>query len=252
MKSRILSLLIATTITLFVSAASAAAQDCASQGGTVVAPGQGVVFSQLSYSFTDATAANSSTGQLDINVPQLITLMSSGYINVVTNAGWVTQNVPVLPGYYTQYGYSNISTTFNLNVQAGTPVSSLNATVCYSSQPLPQITSSSLNSFAVASAGYNAEGLGDMNVNPAPAPPPVAGLEFNAQGLNQSALQLFHGNVQAAFMQCGPAAFANNFAWLRTYYGVPIPDPNIKGLRNWGPRSLVGQMDLNMQSYRTL
>ena len=53
-------------------------------------------------------------------------------------------------------------------------------------------------------------------------------------------------------MQCGPAAFANNFAWLKTFWGVPIPDNNIKGLRNWVPGSLVGQMDMNIQSFRGL
>ncbi len=252
MKTKILSLLAATTIALFISAPTAVAQDCASQGGIVVPPGQAVVFSQISYSFEDAIAAHSSTGQVDVNVPQLITLMNSGYINVVTDAGWVTQNVPVPPGFYDKYGYQNISTTFNLNVQSGTLASSLNATVCYSSQPLMQITSSSLDNFAVGSAGYNAEGLGDLNLNVVPAPPPIAGMDFDPQGLNQFVMQPLHENVQTAFMQCGPAAFANNFSWLRNFWGVPIPDPNIKGLRNWGPRSLVGRMDMNMQSYRTL
>ena len=251
MKNR-LSLLAAMILASFIFASTASAQDCASQGGIIVAPDQGVNFSQISYSFEDAVAAHSSTGQVDVNAPQLITLMSSGYINVVTEAGWVTQNLPLLPGFYDKYGYEDITTTFNLNVQSGTPVSSLNATVCYSSQPLIQITSSNFDSFAVGLAGNNAEGLSDLNLNIVPAPPPIAGMDFDPQGLNQFVMQPNHENVQTAFMQCGPAAFANNFSWLRTTYGIPIPDPNIKGLRNWQPRSLVGQMDMNMQSYRTL
>ncbi len=252
MKSRILSLLASATIALFAIGSAAVAQDCASQGGIVVSPSQGVVFSQVSYSFTDANVPNSPTGQLDINVPQLTTLMSSGFINVVTGAGWVAQNVPVLPGYYDQYGYSDVSTTFNLNIAAGTPVASLQATVCYSSQPLVQITSSSFTTFAVAANSYNAEGLSDKNLNEVPPPPPIAAMAFDPQGQNLFALQIGHTNVQTASMQCGPAAFANNFAWLKTFWGVPIPDNNVKGLRNWVPGSLVGQMDMNIQSFRGL
>ena len=237
MKSRIVSLFAGLSL-LFVGFVSiAVSQDCVSQGGIVVAPGQGVTFSQVSYSFADAREANSSTGQVDINVPQLTTTMASGYVNVLTNAGWVAQNVPIVPGFSSNYGYSNVSTTFNLNVQPGT---------------LVQISDNNLSTFTVVYSDYNAEGLGDMNLTQAPDPPQIAGMQFDPQGQNEFAMQPNHQNVQTAFMQCGPAAFANNFTWLNSFWGVPIPDANIKGLRNFVAGSLVGKMDMNMQSYRTL
>jgi len=251
MKSRFVSLFAGVVIAVFGFVSVAVAQDCASQGGIVVSPGQGVTFSQVSYSFADAYDANSSTGQVDINVPQLSAQMANGYINVLTNAGWVAQNVPIVPGF-SSFGYTYVSTTFNLNVQPGTPVSSLSAEVCYSPQPLVQIGDNNFSTFTVVYVSYNGEGVGDLNLSQAPDPPQVAGMQFDPQGQNQFAMQANHPNVQTAFMQCGPATFANNFSWLNTTWGVPIPDADIKGLRASVPGSLVGKMDMNMQSYRTL
>ncbi len=252
MKSRIVSLFAGLSLLLVGFVSIAVSQDCVSQGGIVVAPGQGVTFAQVSYSFADAREANSSTGQVDINVPQLTTTMTSGYVNVLTNAGWVAQNVPIVPGFASNYGYSNVSTTFNLNIQPGTPVPSLNAEVCYTPQPLVQISDNNFSTFTMVYSNYNAEGLGDMNLTQAPDPPQIAGMQFDPQGQNEFAMQPNHQNVQTAFMQCGPAAFANNFTWLNSFWGVPIPDANVKGLRNFVPGSLVGKMDMSMQSYRTL
>ncbi len=73
MKSKMMSFVAVTTIAFLALALPAVAQDCASQGGIVVHPGQGVQLSQVSYSFQQVLAnvglQPSSTGEVDINVP---------------------------------------------------------------------------------------------------------------------------------------------------------------------------------------
>lgn len=235
MTSKLRSLIAATAIALLTFGSAAMAQDCASLGGIVVHPGQGVGFSQVSYAFEEVLAnvglQASPTGEIDVDVSQVETLMSSGFINVVTSAGWVTQNLPVLPGFYDQYGYQYISTTLNLNVALGTAVSSLNAAVCYSSQVLGQISSANFDTFPVSPTQYNAEGLGGVGMSTIPPAPPIGALSFQQNGRNQFFLQKNHQNIQTANNQCAPASVANNFKWLNTTYATPIPDANIKGLR---------------------
>ena len=253
MKSRIVSLLAAATVALFTFTSTAIAQDCAVQGAIVVHPGQGVEFSQVSYSFEEVLAnvglQPSSTAEVDIDVAQLQAMIGSGFVNVVTDAGWVTQNLPILPADNDSY---DLSTTLNLNVNPGTLVSSLNATVCYSSQPLTQISSNNFDSFAVGSTEYDAEGVGDQGMSFVPPPPPIGGLNFSANGPNQSYKQQLHDwtttDVQTANNQCAPASVANSFAWLNIRWNVPIPDANILGLRDTVPGSLVGALEMDMQS----
>jgi len=253
MKTRIQSFLASTTIALFFLASAAVAQDCASQGGVIVHPGQGVEFSQVSYSF-DEVLANvglqpSSTGEVDVDTSQLQTIMSSGFVNVVTDAGWVTQNLPILATDNDAY---DISTTLNLNIAAGSPLSSLNATVCYSSQSLTQISSAAFDTFTVGSTEYSAEGIGDQGMDFIPPPPPIGGLTFDSHAPDKSYMQPLHSadatDVQTADNQCAPASVANSFAWLNLRWNVPIPDANILGLRDTVAGSLVGELDMDMQS----
>jgi hypothetical protein len=135
-----------------------------------------------------------------------------------------------------------MTTTFNLGVSSGT-VTSLNAFVDYTSAPLLNAPSGTQNTFSVAPVGYNAEGQGP-NLTAAPGPPPVGAITFQFGGLVRASVQPNHQNVQAANNQCGPAAVANSLTWLKTTYGVPIPDRNIPGLRGNPADSLVGRLDL--------
>jgi hypothetical protein len=52
---------------------------------------------------------------------------------------------------------------------------------------------------------------------------------FLGGGLINLTLQPGHPNVQAADNQCGPAALANELAFLNTSLGLNIPDPNVPG-----------------------
>jgi hypothetical protein len=253
MKSTMSCLIAAAAFAFASFIPAAAAQDCASQGGILVHPGQGVEFSQISYSF-DELVANvgllpSSTAEVDIDVAQLQSVFNGGFLNIVTPSGWVTQNVPILPANSNSY---YLATTLNLNVAQGIQLSNLNATVCYSSQALSNISGSSFDSFALGSAEYNGEGVGNQGMNFVPPTPPIGTLSFNGSALFQYYLQAFHDwtttDVQTANNQCAPASVANSYAWLNIRWNVPIPDANIMGLRDEVAGSLVGAMDMDMQS----
>ena len=205
-----------------------------------IAPGQGIDFSQVTWSFPGASGDGpSGTGQVDVNLSQLIASsgISSGFINITTASGWVTQNLPVLPGFT----YNDLTTTFNLGSTGGV-VTNLGATVTYTATPMTSAPIGVPDTFAVGSTETNAQGQGP-NLAAAPAPPAVAGINFPG-GLFGFAFQPNHPNIEAANNQCGPAAAANSLDWLKTTYGVPIPNTNVLGLK--GDNSLVGKLDTSM------
>ncbi len=254
MKGRMLSLTVAAIIALSTFAPVAFGQSCSSDNGMLLSPGQGVSLSQITYSFDGVSGTEpSATGSVDANVPQLRMLMSSGFINIVTSAGWVTQNLPIMS--LSDYAYDGISTDFNLGVSAGTTVEKLFAAICYSPDPFPEAPSDPPDQeFDVASAGYNAQGEcpdgseGAACLVSADPPPPAIGIVFPG-GLFSFFAQPNHDNLQTADNQCAPAAFANNFTWLKTTYGTPIPDPNVVGLRNiQNNNALVGKLDMTFWS----
>jgi hypothetical protein len=254
MKTKALSLLVSPIIALSIFASAAFGQSCSSDEGMLLGPGQGISLSQITFAFDDESNTEpSASGQADVNVPQLTTatLLSSGFINIVTAAGWVGQNLPILPGY----PYSDISTRFNLTVDPGTVVPSLNAAICYSPDPFSTAPTDPPNQiFPVGSTTYNAQGKCPGNTEGAACgiktdpPPPAIEIKFLG-GLFSFFYQPNHPNLQAADNQCAPAAFANNFTWLKTTYGTAIPDPNVVGLRNiQNKNALVGKLDMTFWS----
>ena len=253
MKNKLMSAFTGMAIAFFATVLPAVAQDCVAQGGIVVHPGQGVEFSQVTYTFEGVVATvgikPSGTGAVHIDVAELQKMMSGGFVNVVTEAGWVTQNVPILSRDTDPY---NLSATLNLSVPTGTAVSSLKATVCYSSQPLSHISSASFDRFPVRSSEYAGEGIGDAGIDFIPPPPEIDHIRFEQQGRLDGYRQPFHSwqntDVQAASAQCAPAAAANSPAWLKIRWDVPIPDANRPGLRDRVRNSLVGALDMDMQT----
>jgi hypothetical protein len=240
----------------FIGMAHAQETDCEAQGGILITPSAGAVgFLQVTYLFPGASGDGvSATGEVEVYIPTLLSIdeaPSSGYINIVTDrGGWVVQNLPIVPGYYYQYHYEDLSTMFNLNVPDGQLVLSLNATVCYSDQALDEMTSNVFSGFVVTPTEYDAEGQGE-GVKVAPNPPPTPGKEFfpDPKAAATSAIEANHENVQTATNQCGPSAAANNIQWLVTKYGIKIPDMNIPGLRDiQNKNSIVGKLDMTMWS----
>ncbi len=79
---------------------------------TIIWPDQGVEFFQLDLTFTKATQMDSPYGLLvaDFNSLYENTGISKGFLNVMTEPGWVVRNMPV----EVSSGYPGLSTMFNL------------------------------------------------------------------------------------------------------------------------------------------
>lgn len=265
MKTIIKSQLLAGALGLFVVVAYASAQDCIGQGGIAVQPGQGVAFSQVTFTYDTIAPPYepSGTGRVHVDVSQLESLMSSGFLNVVTSTGWVTQNLPIVAGFYDSYGYQKIGTTLDLGIADGTTVTQIGALVCYTPSELSSAPTGPQSTFDVDSIEYNAQGecpgdipdgygggYGSSDTScaiSAPPPRPVVGIVFPG-GLFKVQVQPNHQNLEAANNQCAPAAFADNFTWLKTTYGIGVPQQNVIGLRGVPANSLVGQFDMTMWS----
>jgi hypothetical protein len=240
----------AISIAVALSAANAFAQRCYpnSQG---IPDNVGVALSQVTWSFPNVSGDGvSGTGQVDVNVPELIAYtqqegdqLLSGFLNVVTkddegNVQWVVENLYILPGY----PYTDLSTMFYLN--DGSPIEGedINAAVCYSQYPFASAPSlSSLLPFKVGSKQFNAEGVGGQVAQVPPPPPINIAFPTPLGNLFSGNFQPNHPNVEAAVNQCTVASMANNFTWLKTTYGIGIPDPNNPGLRD--NVSLAGKLD---------
>jgi len=208
--------------------------------GQTLGSGQGVGFSQVNYNWATDSDPNSTTGQIDVNANTVLTTVgaSSGYLNVSTSDGWVIQNLPVINGM------SDFSADFLLPVSDGTADSSLNAAVQFSTAPLTSFTATPSTPFSVGSASFDGEGDGAAPGAGTVGAPSANSVSFNLAGLTSLTLQLGHPNIQAARNQCAPASFANNLQWLKTTYGLAIPNANTLGLA--GDNTLVGKLDTSM------
>lgn len=207
-----------------------------------VTPGQGVNFHQVSYNWDTSPDPNSPVGEIEVDNATLAasTGQSSGFINVGTGLGWVVQNLPVIPGDPDP----NIVTKFEVTSNDGTVVTSLPADVEYSTAPVSSFSAGSMPTFSVDSTTYNGSGKGATPASGPQSPPLPSTVVFGGGPALTICYQGAHSNVQAADNQCGPAAVANSLDWLRTTQGLPVPDPNVQGLRD--NTSLVGKLDLAM------
>jgi hypothetical protein len=212
-----------------------------------VMPGQGVTFHQVSYNWDTSPDPNSEVGEVEVDTATLaaMTGQPSGFINVGTSLGWVVQNLPVDPSDPDP----NIVTKFELSTTDGMVVSTLPADVEYSSTPVSSFSPGSMPTYSVDATNYNGSGKGTTPVSGVQSPPSPSGVFFPGGPALTVCWQAKHANVQAADNQCGPAAVANSLDWLRTTYMLPVPDPNVMGLRD--NTSLVGKLDLAMNRAAT-
>jgi hypothetical protein len=207
-----------------------------------VMPGKSIIFSQVDFTWSNATTLSSNTGQVDVNITALqsSTGISSGYLNIITSLGWVVQNFPVFSGF----PYASISTRFQLSTTSGINITSLNAFVDFSSAPVISPPSGSFTTFPVGKTQFNGQGFGSLVSAGPVAPPPPGVVPFILGGLLRVCVQPGHPNVQTANEQCAPAAVANSLDWMRITYGIAVPQPNVLGLGADG--SLVGALDVSM------
>ncbi len=207
-----------------------------------VLPGQGVTFHQVTYNWDVSPDPNSPVGEIEVDNAALAasTGQSSGFINVGTSLGWVVQNLPVVGGDPDP----NIVTKFEISTTDGTAVTSLPADVEYSTAPVSSFSPGSMPAYPVDSTTYNGSGKGSTPASGPQTPPPPGAVVFGGGPALTICYQGAHSNVEAADNQCGPAAVANSLDWLRTTYALPVPQPNVMGLRD--NNSLVGKLDLAM------
>jgi len=248
LSSKLIRMLMSWSVVLLVSVLFFAFDGCipvTEPPAVKVLPGEGVSLNQVNFTWVGATWLNSDTGQVDVNIAILraSTGMSSGFINIFTSLGWVVQNLPVFSGF----PYPSISTNFDLGVTPGVNITSLDAFVEFSTDPVYSFAGGPLATFSVGDTEFNGQGK-DAPVLGGPLAPPTPGVvAFIPGGAAQVYLQPNHQNVQTADNQCGPAAVANSLQWLEDTYGINVPHDNVLGLRGAPANSLVGQLDLCMQ-----
>jgi hypothetical protein len=162
---------------------------------------------------------------VDLAELRAATGLASGFVNVVTGLGWLVQNLPVSP----RFPYPDLSTRFMLGTASGIDVTALDALVEYASEPRTSPPTGAFVGFPVGDVESNAEGVGGPVTSP-PDPPLPGAITFAPVGRTDECGQPDHLNVQAAVNQCVPAAEANLLDWLRTTYGLPVPDPHVPGV----------------------
>ncbi len=214
----------------------------------VVDVGQGLYFSQFDLTFSGATQLDSAYGLAAVDFNQLTTTtgISTGYLNVITSAGWVVQNMLVDSGS----GYPGSSTMFNLGNTPSTDVTSLTAYADFSSAPTTSFSAMPSIDFAVGNLAYNAQGRGTGISSPAP-PPSTPVINWVLGGVTSWVQQLFRTSVEQDTNQCGPGAVANSLQYLEDEYGIDVPHDHVPGIdgkdNNGDPdKSLVGEIDESM------
>ena len=218
----------------------------------ILGPGQGLTFQQVAFDYVGLSPVPySQYGEVFVNYSALPAGDSSGYINVVLqNGGWAVQNLPVA----SSSGYPGLGQYFNLGAAAnGSPISGLSAFAEFTTNPLSSAPSGSFQTYDSGNGNFaqavvtNAQGRGaDRSVNP--GPPSPNGATIFGSGANSLTFQPGHTNVEQDVNQCGPGSVANSFDYLRTRYGVPIPNnqTNTPGIAGNPATSLVAQLDTAM------
>lgn len=204
-----------------------------------LAPGQGVSFEQIHYTFPKAPLPNSDSVLVTADPQRLFeaTGIRRGYVNIDCDAGWIVRNllVDLSDGY-------RVSTRAWAGTDRPLRITLFNASVVYSDQPLLDVAPEQRTVFPVTPINFNARGAGDEE----PTAPPgrhVAEQNFVVDGQNFSVVLPNLSNVEAAANQCFPASVANSLQYLEDRYGINVPDDHVPGLR--GDDSLVGLLDLN-------
>jgi hypothetical protein len=224
---------------------------------TPITEGEGVSFLQDQFQFDGQPTDTSGTGTVVVDPATLLsaTQMSSGYLNIQDSSGWVVQNLPV------DSAVGPITSQLNLGTPDGSDDTGAGLTfsVDISTNPVTSFSPTAATHFSLGTNTYDEEGEGAIAGNP--GPPAANAITFLSGGLINLTLQPGHPNVQTADNQCGPAALANELAFLKASYGLNIPDPNIAGRGDPGTgnlfvpsgagmetagNSLVGRLDLSI------
>lgn len=222
----------------------------------VVQPGQGISFQQVNFTWEPGAEPDSDRGFVEVDIPTLrdATEMQSGFINIVTSLGWVVQNLSV----FAEFPYPTNSTAFQISPVSGIDITSLEAYVLFSTDPLSSspIPSGPVPTFPVGSVDINAQGAGIIEEieilstpsgsSPGTQPPTFQGPIPGSIPVSFKCILPPHKGVEAKTNQCVPESVANSFQWLKDQLGIPFPFLHIEGEDGKPPASLVGNLDVLM------
>jgi hypothetical protein len=221
-------------------------QVAAESQGKEIQQGEGLQFFQLKFTFVDIEQTYSPYGMavVDYAVMSEATGIPSGYLNVITDAGWVIRNMLIDP----PSGYPGTSAMFSLaspNVYQESPgkITSLMAYAVFSSKPSVEFTGEVTTLFDVGSLPYNAQGGGKEISTISTQFIDMGVIDFQRGGLTSLIWQPGHPNIEQHINQCAPAAAANCLQWLENGGYISVKQPHQPGLRDG---SLVGNLDVDM------
>lgn len=218
-----------------------------------VVAGQGIEFKQVDFPFDDSPLLDSAVGRMEANLYVLREQAGfpSGFLNLLVDGLWQVRNMPVPTEV--DYPYPQLTSNFDLGINEGTDVTTLNATIVFSETLLTTAPSPNPSDFGVGSISVSQGGFGDSfgadSTGSAVSPPAMAGISFGDATNNRQAFQLDHPNIETAVNQCYPMAIANSLQFLEDTTKLNLPHSHVKGLR--GDNSLVGQIGLAMNRNAT-
>lgn len=194
--------------------------------------------------------------------------VAAGFVSVRTGLGWVVHNLPLQSRPADDWpdrvrrralpspGFVPLVTT-HFNLGSTRAIESLELVAVFSSEPLnrrqalQQWGAARLSPFDVTQvkhtepSGIAAPPPDGLPPGPPPAPPVLAPEPIEPElGVQNwyTVSQPAQDNVNSAFNQCAPVAYANALAYLDSTFGLEVPHPNIRGLAG-GP-GLVGVLDV--------
>lgn len=212
-----------------------------------VVPGPAINLSQVDFAFEFVQQQDSDWGRLEISTADLVsaTGLSSGYLNVMTDGGWVVQNFPV----DASDGIDMQAIYFGLDLTPPSDVTTLSAHIEFTADPIIDFVDGTRSTFPVGAVSWDAEGVGESPAVGVPAAPlkknPV---KFTPDGPMAKEKTEHDANVQTAHNQCAPMSVANSLEYLRRRYKIQLPFDHVPGIRGPGDNkqaedTLVGQLD---------
>ena len=203
-------------------------------------PGTEITFSQVDFTFPNATLNNSDWGRLEVDVLQFTKIheLEKGFLNIYTDAGWVVQNQLI----DTESKMDKITFYFDLGVKRGTNVSTLSAHLHFSKRPVSKFQDDERMNYTVKSVKFNAVGLKSLKTYDISRPPKMVDFEVELMTFDFTKPNQPGENVECAVNQCFPMAIANSLQYLENRYDtIDVPHDHQLGL--YGDDTLVGQLD---------
>ncbi|MBN1280150.1 MAG: hypothetical protein JXA00_00710 [Candidatus Thermoplasmatota archaeon] len=199
-----------------------------------------LTFFQVDFLYSESTVLNSNWGCLVVDINLFLEQVSreEGFLNIMTDKGWVVQNHFINK----VAGHTKLAIEFALGNPVGTDVTSLSLYREFSAHPLVSFDDGPRDVFPVDDMIINAEGAGESWTTQMETPMSLLTFEANMPTFNYTKPLQPGENVQCAAGQCWPMAVANSLQYLENnYMNIIIPHDHIPGLK--GDTSLVGQLD---------